>query len=156
MSNRRSLKQTANQAAWSELDPGPKVVVPKTILDHENYLRMKWSARSLLWDIAAQFTGHNNGFLCASFSVMQERNWGSKTTLAAALAEVEHYGLIVKTQQGDRTHKPNLFALTWRKINKREGATLLTPDWAYVQPMATWKESRPLYDPDAEVERKAA
>ena len=54
--------------------------LPKEVLLHPNFVHLTPSAIKLLVDLGVQFNGHNNGDLCAAFSIMQKRGWRSKDT----------------------------------------------------------------------------
>jgi hypothetical protein len=74
-------------------------------------------------DLFGQFTGHNNGALCAAWTLMQQRGWKSKETLARALLELREKGWIEVTRQGGR-RKATLHAVTWLHIDECEGKQL--------------------------------
>lgn len=151
MGRQKEVKRTANQAAWAELDAidggrGARLVVPAALLRHPNYTRMSYSAKAALWDIAADYDGANNGYLSAEWNKMRELGWGSEHTLRDAIAELTHFGWLFKTQVGGRDHRPNLYALTWRKLNRRAEQPLPIPSESdYARPLSTWKDERGLY-----------
>ena len=109
----------------------PYIAIPYCVLDHENYIRMSDSAKSLLLDILRQFNGHNNGDLKAAWSFMHEkRGWKSKQTLSFALKELDHYGFIVQTQVGGK-NKYSFYAVTWLQIDKADDVSIIK---SYVTP----------------------
>ncbi|MFT4255638.1 MAG: hypothetical protein QM599_01530 [Pseudoxanthomonas sp.] len=111
--NRKKLKgRTAGKFA----------LVPLAVLDSPAYKALNWAARALLLELAAQYHGHNNGDLCASYAVMKARGW-QRSTLQRAVEELEAAGFIVKTRQGGR-HVCNLYALTWQAIDPCSGKQL--------------------------------
>ena len=117
--------------------------LPHAVMDSANYLRLSTKAVKLLNDIGRQYNGFNNGDLCAAFSIMRPRGWVSKGTLAEALEELLHYGLIMVSRQGGR-HKATLYAVTWQAIDECKGkidirATTTAP--------ALWKEDREKFIP---------
>lgn len=151
MGRQKSIKQTANQEAWAELDAvdggnGPRLVIPRNLFWHENYRRMSYSARALLWEVASDYSGGNNGYLSAEWRKMKELGWGSDNTVREALAELVHYGWLVQTQIGGRDHKPNLYGITWRKLNRRANQPLaLIADSEFDHPLGTYKQPREPY-----------
>jgi hypothetical protein len=84
-----------------------------------------WSVK-LLIDLYTQYNGHNNGDLCAAFSMMQKRGWRSKGTLSNALTELTNAGFILKTRQGGK-HKASLYAVTFRGIDECKGKLDINP-----------------------------
>lgn len=94
---------------------------PFTPLVHEYFLTQQFAnlsprAVKLLIDVYLQYRGHNNGDLCASWSVMRKRGWTSKDQLGKALAELEATGWLIRTRQGS-INRPTLYAVTFRGIN---------------------------------------
>lgn len=89
---------------------------PIDVLDSERYISLSFKSRALLFDLGAQFRGHNNGDLAAPWSWMKLRGWRSKDTLQRALFELLATGMIELTRQGG-LHCPNLYAVTWLGIN---------------------------------------
>ena len=127
---------------WNDIDGGAAFMVPLTLLRHPNFIRLSPFAVKLLMDLARQFSGFNNGFLCASRSLMRECGWSSAATLQKAVEELEHYGLIIRTQQGGR-NRPTLHALSWRRIDDKPGRHLdVRPS---IAPTDDWKQERPLF-----------
>jgi hypothetical protein len=118
---------------------GPFTAIPHAIQDSENWRRCSATAIKLLLALARQFNGTNNGDLCASLSVLGPRGWNAPETIATALRELRHYGLLMLTRQGGLHMGPNLYALTWHPIHDCGGKLDLpsTPVAA-----GTWKEPR--------------
>jgi hypothetical protein len=122
------------------LPGGQTFVLPLVLLRHPNYRRLSPFGHKLIIDLACQFTGFNNGFLCTSFSLLKDQGWNSPMTLYKASCEIEHYRLIEKTQQGGM-NKPNLYAFTWRRIDEVKGRALdVQPT---LQPSHAWKDEQP-------------
>ena len=142
-----------SRTKWRQ-DTGPFVALPHRVLKHENFVRLSPSAVKLLVDLASQYTGNNNGDLCATYSLMQTRGWKSKETLQNARNELIHYGIIMLTRQGGR-NMPSLYALTWFSVDECKGKldfpeTRKPPgDWR--QPREKWvrpsrsKKPAPIY-----------
>ena len=137
MSRRRK-----GNSRWEDIDGGSAFVIPYTVLRHPNYRRLSPYGHKLLADLACQYTGFNNGYLCASWSLMRECGWRSSVTLHDATLECEHYRLLLRTQQGGR-NKPNLHGFSWRRIDEKPNHALdRLPTTA---PTHDWKEEQPLF-----------
>lgn len=103
-------------------DAGRFIALPYRCLSHTNFSRLTAKANKLFIDIAMQYNGHNNGDLCAAFTLMKGREWRSKETLYLAINELVHYGWIELTKKGERLGKrPNLYALTFQSIDECDG-----------------------------------
>ena len=101
---------------------GRFVAIPLTVLDSRAYAELKWTARALLVELAAQFKGRNNGDLSAAPALFRSRGW-NRSTLQTATIELERAGFIVRTRQGG-LHQCNLYALTWHGIDPCPGKNL--------------------------------
>lgn len=128
---------------WTDIKGGMAFVVPVQLTRHESWRLMSPWAHKLVADLSTQYTGYNNGYLCAAWTLMKERGWKSRTTLGKACAELEHYRVIERTQQGGR-NRPNLYAFTWRRIDRIEGRPLdvgmtLTSSNAWDAPLAPFR-----------------
>ncbi|MEN1927607.1 hypothetical protein WCE37_01140 [Luteimonas sp. MJ250] len=125
---------------WNDIDGGAAFVMPLTLLRHPNFTRLSPWAVKLVIDLARQYTGFNNGYLCASRTLMKECGWRSSAQLHNAMAELEHYRIIVRTRQGGR-NRASLHALTWRRIDDKPNNPLdVGPA---IRPTDEWKEDRP-------------
>lgn len=111
------------------------------VIQSENFRNLTSKAVKLLVDIGSQYRGINNGDLCASWTIMEEKGWKSRATLHAALNELLYYGFIVKTRQGGR-NRCNLFALSWDAIHDCDGKLDVPPKTV---PSNEWKEVKPLF-----------
>ncbi|UGB39123.1 hypothetical protein [Frateuria soli] len=131
---------------WKDIDGKAAFVIPMTLLRHPNMAHLSPYGHKLIHDLGKQYTGFNNGYLCAAWSLMEGQGWRSSLTLHKAVLECEYYGLILRTQHGGR-NKPNLHAFTWRRIDEKEGRPLqVYPGGA---PSNAWKEVREkwVYEP---------
>ncbi|HET8555481.1 MAG TPA: hypothetical protein VFL78_11705 [Rhodanobacteraceae bacterium] len=132
-----SRKKKENR--FDDIDGKAAFIIPLTLLRHPNWINLSPHGNKLIMDLGRQFTGYNNGYLCASWAIMQDHGWNSPTTLHKAMLECEHYGLIVRTQHGS-LNKPNLHAFTWRRIDEKPGQPLeMTPT---DRPTNAWKDPR--------------
>lgn len=119
-------KSKPGSERWSDIKGGMAFIVPVQLIRHESWRLMTPWAHKLVADLSTQYTGYNNGYLCAAWTLMQHRGWNSRTTLAKAAAELEHYRILERTQQGGR-NRPNLYAFSWRRIDRIEGRSLDVP-----------------------------
>jgi hypothetical protein len=92
-------------------------LIPAEVIDSENWAQSSKPCRALVVEVAAQYSGHNNGDLTASVSRLQKQGWRSRDTLKALRHEAEHYGLLVQTKQGGLHLGPTLLALGWQRID---------------------------------------
>jgi len=108
---------------WGDIKGGMAFIVPVQLTRHESWRLMSPWAHKLVADLSTQYSGYNNGYLCAAWTLMKLRCWNSRTTLSRAVQELEHYRIIERTQQGGR-NRPNLFAFSFRRIDRIEGRSL--------------------------------
>lgn len=128
---------------WDDIDGGSGFVIPYSLLRHPNYRRLSPFAVRLLMDLSCQYSGYNNGYLCCSWSLMRELpNWNSSATLMLAMRELEHYGIIERTQQGGR-NRESLHALSWRRVDSKPDKPLDSGWGLSLKPTNAWKEVRP-------------
>jgi len=94
-------------------DPGAFLAIPMSVLHSEAYKGLSAHSVRLLWDIACQYRGDNNGQLYAAWTLMRERGWRSEDTLAKAKRELLEHGFLYETRKGHRPNKASWYALTW-------------------------------------------
>jgi DNA-binding transcriptional ArsR family regulator len=104
----------------------PFLQIPRSVLQSKAYESLDGWGVKLLVDIAGQYRGHNNGDLCAAFSMLSEKGWRSKGTLHKALSNLLEAGLIEQTRQGGR-NRCSLYAVTWRNIDECKGKLDVRP-----------------------------
>ena len=107
--------------AKDKRDGDSHIGVPHCVLNGAAYLSLNAHARMLLWDLAAQYRGDNNGDLCAAWKLMRLRGWKSEATLHKAKLNLQEASLIVETRKGARPNKCSLFALTWYALDECNG-----------------------------------
>ena len=112
--------------ATDKRDGGAFITLPLSVLDGAAYLSLNAYARMLLFDLAAQYRGDNNGDLCAAWKLMHPRGWKSEETLNKAKRDLLEAGLIVETRKGARPNKCSLFALTWYALDDCGGKLDIT------------------------------
>lgn len=93
----------------------------------------------LLIDLGAQHNGHNNGDLCAAWTLMRRRGWRSTATLNKTLHSLIDKGWLLLTRQGGR-HTASLYALTVWGIDPCGGKHDETP---CAVPLHLWKNRIP-------------
>lgn len=103
--------------ARDKCDGGAFIKLPLSVLSGAAYLGLNAHARMLLFDLAAQYRGDNNGDLCMAWKLMHPRGWKSEETLSKAKRDLLEAGLIVETRKGARPNKCSLFALTWYALD---------------------------------------
>jgi hypothetical protein len=121
---------------------GEYFALPLSIVCHDNWTQLSANGCKLVVDMGKQFNGRNNGYLSASWEKMSLYGWKSRETLAIAIAEAQHYGLVERTRQGGYK-RPNFYALTWWRIHPdpdgKHGPLDCQPT---ARPSGLWKEKR--------------
>jgi len=112
LSKRKKIKQTYQEE-------GQFFALPYTLLDHPDYLSLKWAAQCLLTHMGRYYTGSNNGDLSIPISLMLKRGW-SRSTLEDAKKELLEKDWIRLTRQGGR-NQCSLFALSWKALDDCKG-----------------------------------
>ncbi len=111
--------------------------IPLRVMASEAFRTLRSTHKVVLFLVAAQYRGTNNGDLALTRSMARELGVTSEETRSHGLRELAERGLIVKSYQGGmRPFGPTRWALTWksidyldrRKLEHRRGA----PD--------TWKK----------------
>lgn len=99
-------------------EAGRFIQIPGVVLDSSAYIGLSPYAVKLLWDVANQYRGDNNGRLLTGWTYMRdERGWNSPTTLDRAKAELLESGLLAETRKGARPNKATWVAVTWWHLN---------------------------------------
>ena len=98
--------------------------IPRHIIEHKSYISISYSARNLLFLLAYQYKGKNNGNLVITWSLLKDY-FGSNTTMYKARNSLYTAGFIVINayggKSGNGTKLPHLYALTWAPINELKG-----------------------------------
>lgn len=92
-------------------------LIPADVIHSPNWARASKPCRALVTDVAVQYSGHNNGDLTASITVLRPTGWTSPGTIKALLQEAAYYGLLVQTRQGGLVIGASLYALGWKPVN---------------------------------------
>jgi hypothetical protein len=116
--------QVAEMAGYAGgYDVAGFVMIPRQMLLSHAFAALSYSAVALLLDIAARYTGTNNGRITVPFVAMQERGWKSPVTLNKVLRELRASGFLKLTKKGG-SHRPSWYALPW--ANHTTTTTTLT------------------------------
>ena len=118
MANGRNPK---SKGRGSSRDAGSFVALPWTVLDSQNYQILSANARSLLIELARQYTSMNNGRLLLSRKYLSERGWKSSDMIAKGKKELLDGGFIHETAKGHRPNKASWYAITWQAIDHIPG-----------------------------------
>lgn len=97
------------------------IAVPLVVLESSAYINLSTAATKLLWDVAAQLRGDNNGHLYCAWVVMSSRGWKSEATLNKAKKELLESGLLFETRKGARPNKAAWYAVTWQALDAITG-----------------------------------
>ncbi|WP_458037710.1 hypothetical protein [Paraburkholderia graminis] len=91
------------------------------MLDSDAYQNLSHPAARLLWELARQYRGDDNGRMIATLAYLKPRGWSSNDTIQRAKQELLDAGLIFETAKGQRPHKASWFACTWWTLDKLNG-----------------------------------
>ena len=100
---------------------GRFVGIPHWVLLDESYRAASDRARSLLLDVAMQYSGHNNGKLVVCAKALKPLGWRSADGIQKAKTELLALGLLIETRKGARPNKASWFALGWRPLEVKDG-----------------------------------
>lgn len=108
---------------------GRYTAVPHSLLNSVAFMGASHRARSLIFDLIAQHTGHNNGHITLALSWLKSRGWASADGAQKAKQELLERGLIIKTRLGGLNIGPDRYALTWLPIANFVGLDLTQKDY---------------------------
>lgn len=91
-------KQKSTKAG--KLDIGRFTALPHAVIHSVQFRGLGYAARSLLFDLAAQYNQSNNGKLVCCMKYLQPLGWISNDTINRALRELKASGLLIQTRQG--------------------------------------------------------
>jgi hypothetical protein len=102
---------------------GRFTAIPHNVIFSVGFRKLSHAARALLFDIAGQYNGKNNGALVACTKYLKPLGWNSNDTITKALKQLEEGGLLIKTKQGMRPPmaQPSLYALGWLDLQITAG-----------------------------------
>lgn len=95
----------------------PFVGFVRSVLDSNSLQDLSPHACKLLFEIARQYKGDNNGNLTAAWTILKKRGWRSKSTLYRCKKELIERGLVYMTRKGHYPSTTELLALTWFALN---------------------------------------
>ena len=96
---------------------GTFIALPKNVINSPKFGQLSGNAVKLLIQIFEQFNGKNNGDLSASFNVLKDKGWASKSTLNSCINQLIDKGFIIKTRQGSYPKTASLYGVTWLIID---------------------------------------
>ena len=109
------------------------VAVPKLVLASGEYIALPPSAKALLFDLTAQYTGKNNGRLCPNFEVMKrDRGWTSKHTLLRAKRALLACSWALQTRIGHPPRTSEWMGFTWWKLDYEPTMEISPRAWPYL------------------------
>ena len=92
--------------------------VPVSIMGTNHYIELSYKEKALLFELAYQYNGFNNGNLTVCYTIMKKRGWPS-ASLWRALSGLVHAGFVAVTRQGvKRRGCPTLLAITYQGIDE--------------------------------------
>lgn len=102
-------------------DGGAFAALPHAVIASPGYRMASHTARSLLIDIAVQYTGSNNGRLTACEKYLKPMGWRSNDTVVRARRELIDCGLLIETRKGGFPNTAAWFALSWHELDQAQG-----------------------------------
>lgn len=119
--------------------------LPRVVLESPAYQDLRLSARSLLWEITARFTGNNNGRIIFSHEEASQRIGVSspKTIVAAFKALMEHGFIDVAMESDYEARLAREYRITWLTSGKYPPYKAATNDYLDWSASATSKKYIP-------------
>ena len=102
-------------------DAGGFIAIPWAVLDSKAFTTLSHTARSLLFELARQLHGDDNGRLLLSRAHLLKRGWKSAGVIQRAKIELLEAGLIFETVKGHRPNRASWYAVTWRRLDRIAG-----------------------------------
>ncbi|WP_153116255.1 hypothetical protein [Rhodocyclus tenuis] len=99
----------------------PFCFIEHRVIDSPAFADLTFSARSLLFHLARQYDGTNNGHMQAAFSYLSRYGFDSDRTITRGIAELVSHGFVFRTRCGGFHAGPSRYALTWLPIKNRSG-----------------------------------
>lgn len=97
------------------------VALPHVVLESLGWRQAGHVARSLLIDVAQQYTSDNNGRLVACDKYLRPMGWKSHDVITRALRDLLACGLLIETRKGARPNRTAWYALPWYALHVRDG-----------------------------------
>lgn len=108
------------------------VALPKDVLRSTEFGSMQPSAKALMLDLAAQYTGKNNGRLCPGFEVMKRSGWTSKHTVLRAKEALLDSTFAICTRKGHPPRTTDWIGFTWWKLDWDQSMDVSALGWPYL------------------------
>ena len=105
----------------SKRDGGRFLALPHDVVNSAAYRALSHVARSLLIDIAMQYSRYNNGKLTACMKYLRPLGWNSADTITRAKADLLASGLLIETRKGARPNKAGWYMLAWHDLDIATG-----------------------------------
>ncbi|WP_052185272.1 hypothetical protein [Methylotenera versatilis] len=111
------------KANADKLDVGRFTALPHNVIHSVEYRGLCHAARSLLFDIAAQYNGKNNGKLVCCMKYLKPLGWTSNDTISRSLKALIKSGLLKQTRQGmmPPCSQAAWFAIGWFSLDVYDG-----------------------------------
>lgn len=103
---------------------GRFVGLPHWVMLHPAFRTASARARALLFDVALQYNGRNNGRLVTAAKALRPLGWRSDDGIQKAKNELLALGLLVETRKGAKPNRAAWYALSWRPLDSAEGFDL--------------------------------
>ena len=113
----------------TEAAQGRYTALPHSLLDSTAFMSASHMARSLLYELARQHDGKNNGHMHLSTKWLKSRGWTSTNSVQRAKVELIKCQLILKTREGGLNAGADKFALTWLAITNFVGLDIQAKDY---------------------------
>lgn len=101
--------------------------IPHAVMRHPDYICLSRSAQSMLFELAFQYNGYNNGDLTVAWTVFKKRGWRSKATLSRSLRELIDKDFVRRSRTGwfaNPGSRCALYAITWQNVDECAGKRL--------------------------------
>ncbi|GCL61023.1 hypothetical protein AQPW35_01040 [Rubrivivax pictus] len=138
----------AKQSSRSARDGGQFLALPHVVLQSPGWAQAGHTARSLLIDIACQYTGRNNGRLVATLDHLSRQGWKSPAVIGQARQELIACGLLAEVRKGGFPNRAAWHALTWLALDQSDGLDFSPRSYetlhrrAYMRPVPYVRPSR--------------
>lgn len=96
--------------------------IPLFVMESSAYVTLPPLAKCLLYELAAQYNGKNNGYLSLARADLKARGYPSTNSNTKAINILIQAGLITQTRNGGVAKGRricNLFAVNWQPIDER-------------------------------------
>lgn len=96
--------------------------LPLFVMESEAYVRLPPLAKCLLYELAAQYSGHNNGYLSLTRADLKLRGFNTPASNAKAIKCLIDSALLTKTREGGIAKGRrvcNLYAINWQPFDGR-------------------------------------